>query len=258
MHPSDIILLPPYAGGLLFWPVFWIVGKNREALFWRLAKIFACTAVGLIALAAAQLLTGLFGPMQLRLINLFPIINMVSLMGSTVACFQVSTGQVQSFLQRNFIAVVGIPFFSVMVMFLVGGCKNIDIALHEARTTATVLPPTEGHSRKSIRYCYEVDGHKYIGGATREILLIPQAALLKSGIAHFTRPFPLLGVPSNSWASFVWAPSLRGAPPSYPAARNAGIERTRRAANGHTSEDKRHAEQEAQTSFNGFSTMPLR
>jgi len=49
-------------------------------------------------------------------------------------------------------------------MFLVGGCKNIDIALHEARTTATVLPPTEGHGRKGIDHSYEVDGHTYIGG----------------------------------------------------------------------------------------------
>jgi hypothetical protein len=89
---------------------------------------------------------------------------MVSLMGSTVACFQASTGRVRSFLQRNFIAVVGIPFFSVMVMFLIGGCKNIDIALHEARTTATVLPATESHGRKGIRYSYEVDSHTYIGG----------------------------------------------------------------------------------------------
>lgn len=164
MHPSDIILVPPYAGGLLFWPVFWIVSNNREALFWRLARIFAWTAVGLIALAAAQSFIGFFGSTQVPLINFLPAINMVSLMVSTVACFQASTGRVRCFLQRNFIAVVGIPFFSVMVMFLVGGCKDIDIALHEARTTATVLPATESHSRKGIRYSYEVDGHTYTGG----------------------------------------------------------------------------------------------
>jgi hypothetical protein len=54
-----------------------------------------------------------------------------------------------------------------MVMFLVGGCRNLDIALHEGRTTATVLA-TEHRGRKSVRYsyvhyAYEVEGRLYLG-----------------------------------------------------------------------------------------------
>jgi hypothetical protein len=87
MHASDIILLPPYAGGLLVWPVFWIVSRNRGALFWELAKVFAWTAAGLAALAAGQWLTGVLSSARIPLINLFPVVNLVSLMASAVPFF---------------------------------------------------------------------------------------------------------------------------------------------------------------------------
>jgi hypothetical protein len=165
LHPSDVILLPPYAGGLLFWPVFWILSNDRGALFWRLARIFAGTALCLAALAAVQMLAAIVGWPTFQFTNLYPIVNLGSLMISTVALFQSTTGQTRAFLERNFIAVTGIPFFTAMVMFLVGGCKNLDIALHPATAIATVLPRPESHSGRSkgIRYEYEVDGHSYTG-----------------------------------------------------------------------------------------------
>lgn len=139
-----------------------MVSNNRGRLFWELGKIFGWTAAGLATLAAGQWLTSIFCATAIPLLNFCPVVNFVSLMVSAAACFRASTGRVRSFLQRNFIAVAGIPGFSLMVMFL-GGCKNIDIALHEARTTAIVLSPTEGRGRKGIRYSYEVDGRTYIG-----------------------------------------------------------------------------------------------
>lgn len=164
MHPSDIILLPPYAGGLLVWPIFCMSSSNRGMLFRELAKVFGWTLAGLALLGAGQWLIGLFKFTSVSLLHLFPVVNLFSLMVSTVAFFRASTGRVRSFLERNFIAVVGIPGFSLVVMFLVGGCRDIDIALHEGRTTATVLPRTEGPGRKYIRYSYEVDGQTYGGG----------------------------------------------------------------------------------------------
>jgi hypothetical protein len=65
--------------------------------------------------------------------------------------------------QRHFFAPVGIPLFAVFIM-VIGGCKNIDIALHEGRTTATVTGVD--HSRGghgALLYRYEVDGHPYSG-----------------------------------------------------------------------------------------------
>jgi hypothetical protein len=163
MHLSDAILIPPYAGGLLFWPVFWIVSDNRGALFWNLGKIFGWTAAGLVALTAGQWLSGVITSNPLPLINFLPAVNLISLLGSEVACFRASSGRTLAFLQRNFIAVAGIPAFSLMVMFLVGGCRSLDIAFHEGRTTATVLPSTGSGGRKSIHYSYEVDGRAYSG-----------------------------------------------------------------------------------------------
>ncbi len=162
MHPSDVILIPPYAGGLLVWPVFWMFSKNRGVLFRELRKVFGWTAVGLALVAAVQWLIGLLSSSSVSLLQLFPAINLVSVMASTVTFFRVSTGNTRAFLERNFIAVVGIPGFSLMVMFLVGGCRNIDIALHEGRATATVLPAVSS-GRKSIEYSYLVDGRTYTG-----------------------------------------------------------------------------------------------
>ena len=156
MYPSDLILLPPYAGGLLFWPVFWILSNERGATFWRLARIFAGTAMCLALLVEGQSLAGIFGWSPFRLTNFCPIVNLGSLMISTVALFQGTTGQTRRFLERHFIAITGIPFFTAMVMFVIGGCRNVDIALHPATTTATVLPfpqnnPRSGRS-KGIHY----------------------------------------------------------------------------------------------------------
>lgn len=163
MHPSDAILILPYAGGLLVWPVFCILSGNRDKLFRELAKIFGWTAAALAALAAAQWLIGFFSSIQVSLINFFPILNLFSLLASMVVFFQASAGPVRSFLERNFIAMAGIPAFSLMVMLPLGGCRNLDIALHEGRTIATVLPEIDSSSRKSIRYSYEVNDCKYTG-----------------------------------------------------------------------------------------------
>jgi len=65
--------------------------------------------------------------------------------------------------QRHFFATVCIPLFAVFIM-VIGGCKNIDIALHEARTTATVTGVDNsrgGHG--ALLYRYEVGGHPYSG-----------------------------------------------------------------------------------------------
>ena len=167
MYPSDLILLPPYAGGLLFWPVFWILSNERGAIFWRLARIFAVTAMCLALLVAGQSLAGIFGWSPFRLTNFCPIVNLRSLMISTVALFQGTTGQTRRFLERHFIAIIGIPFFTAMVMFVIGGCTNVDIALHPATTTATVLPFPQNNPRsvrsKGIHYEYEVEGRAYAG-----------------------------------------------------------------------------------------------
>ena len=71
--------------------------------------------------------------------------------------------QVLPIWQQHFFAAVGIPFFAVFIMFI-GGCRNIDIALHEARTIATVTGihhSPGGH--RAFLYRYDVDGRSYSG-----------------------------------------------------------------------------------------------
>ena len=120
MHPSDLILLPPYGGGLLFWPVFWLISKNRGPLSRQLGKIFGWTAAEIGLLAGGHWLLGVFTSTRIPLLNFIPVVNFVSLLLSLAACFQASTGRLRLLLQRHFIAAAGIPGFSLMVMFLVG------------------------------------------------------------------------------------------------------------------------------------------
>ena len=67
------------------------------------------------------------------------------------------------FFQSHFFARVGIPAFFVFIL-LIGGCRNIDVALHEARTTATVTGVDHGRGgHGALLYRYEVDGQTYSG-----------------------------------------------------------------------------------------------
>ena len=163
MHLTDIILLPRYLASLLFLPVFWVFSGNRGALFRRLARIFGWTLAAFILLATANWIIGLSGPAPGLFSRFSPLINFASLLASTIACLSESTGSVRAFVERNFIGIFGPALFCAFVMFIGPGCRNIEIALHEARTTATVLP-AEHHPRRGITYSYQVEGQAYRGG----------------------------------------------------------------------------------------------
>jgi len=230
VHLTDIILLPRYIASLLFLPVFWVFSENRGALFRRLARIFGCTVAALVLLASANWIIGLSGPAPGLFGGFSPLINFASLLASTIACLSESAVSVRAFVERNFIGVFGPPFFCAFIMLVGPGCRNIDIALHEGRTTATVLP-AEHHPRRGITYSYQVEGQSYSGGgdpgnppyppgSTFEI----RYSTLHPSFSTARNPFEFVGImcAGSGFAlavSFIARNSRRTPKPSSPASR---------------------------------------
>ena len=85
------ILIPYYAGGLLFWPLFRIFSRRTSSRSQRLWRVFIVTLVILVALGGVfgvVALLGRFNHNWLWGTLWFPLINLVSLGCSVVACFE--------------------------------------------------------------------------------------------------------------------------------------------------------------------------
>jgi hypothetical protein len=100
--------------------------------------------------------------------------------------------------QRHFFAGVAIPAFFVFIL-AIGGCRNIDIALHEARTTATV---TGLGSHGVILYRYDVGGHAYSGSGDPGNPPYPEGSTFEIRYSTTHPSFSIAGHPSTIFGQF--------------------------------------------------------
>jgi hypothetical protein len=105
--------------------------------------------------------------------------------------------------QRHFFAGVAIPCFAVIVLLL-GGLKNIEIILHEARTTATVTDiQSSSRGRSTLYYRYEIDGQAYTGtGAPDHPLEGPPYTNGTTFEIRYSTAHPSFSTAKNPWTLF--------------------------------------------------------
>ncbi len=155
---SHLVLIPYYAGALFFWPTFQLFTRKPAPVSRSLRRVFLVTFLALGSVAVA---VELIGDDQLWRIVLFPLINLSSLMFSIEACVGKGEAKLRFLQTPRLAAAAGIVFVVTAMMYLVGGFIKLDIMLHEARTTATVVGIG---SHGVLKYQYEVDSHIYNGG----------------------------------------------------------------------------------------------
>ena len=154
---SDILVIPIFAGGLFFLPIFLIVSRDSSPRLRRqLRLIFVVAMVVLGALAVAAKLTGRHFTSG---IGLFPAVNFLAVAFSSALCIRDNKSFQQRLLKPRVAAVAAMTFVVTVIIFF-GGLQNLDVALHEARTTATV---TGRGSHGVLLYQYQVDGKVYEG-----------------------------------------------------------------------------------------------
>jgi hypothetical protein len=105
--------------------------------------------------------------------------------------------------QRHFFAGVGIPCFAVFIL-LFGGLKNIEIILHEGRTTATVTEVRSiGRGRSALYYSYEIDGHTYTGsGGPDHPPFTPPYSAGSTFEIRYSTAHPSFSTAQNPWTLF--------------------------------------------------------
>ena len=105
--------------------------------------------------------------------------------------------------QRHFFAGVAIPCWAMFILVL-GGFKNIEIILHEARTTATVTDiQSSGRGRSTLYYRYEIDGHAYTGtGGPDHPLEGPPYTNGTTFEIRYSTAHPSFSTAQNPWTLF--------------------------------------------------------
>lgn len=152
---GSLIVIPHFAGGLFFWPLHRVFARTPHPVLNRqLALIFTAALLALAGLAMAIKLSShdaWWGT------ELFPAINFIAILTSSMACLRSDASHQELFSRPPVAAIAGVIFVFMAVMFM-GGFRNLDIMLHESRTTATV---TGIGSHGAVLYEYTVDGHIY-------------------------------------------------------------------------------------------------
>jgi hypothetical protein len=152
---GSLVVIPHFAGGLFFWPLYRVFARTRNPVLNRqLALIFLAALVALAGLAAVIKLAGndtWWGT------GLFSAINFAAILISSMACLRSNASNQELFSRPPVAAIAGATFVFMAVMFM-GGFRNLDILLHESRTTATI---TGTGSHGATLYEYNVDGHVY-------------------------------------------------------------------------------------------------
>jgi hypothetical protein len=156
---GSLVVIPHFAGGLFFWPLYRVFARNPNPVLNRqLALIFLAALLALAGLTGVLLWAGNEAWWKT---GLFPVINFVVILLSSVACMRSDASSQERFSKPHVAATAGAAFVFAAVMLVGGGFRNLDIMLHEARTTATV---TGIGSHGVILYKYQVDGHIYGSG----------------------------------------------------------------------------------------------
>ena len=124
------------------------------------------------------------------------------------------------------LALAGFPFFAGFIM-LFHGCRDIDIALHEASTTATV---TGSGSHDAIFYVYHVGGDTYTGTGDpgHEYAPFPVGSTfdIRYSTIHPSRstahhPLRFIGEIAVAWVFLGWLLYLHHSRTTKPRTRNA-------------------------------------
>lgn len=157
---SNLFVIPHFAGGLLFLPVFFLFNRSPgPVLKRRLILIFVATLVGLTVLA---LVIKLVGDDSSWGTSTFSWVNLAAILGSSMACIRDDKAK-QLLLSKPLVAAAAAMTFVATCVMFHGGFRNLDIALHEARTIATV---TGTGSHGAVLYQYNVNGRTYKGAGS--------------------------------------------------------------------------------------------
>jgi hypothetical protein len=153
---SHLLLVPHFAGGLLVWPLYCLIVREKGPVSKHLFQIFLITAVVLSVLAGKIILFG--DPTQWG-IGFFPFINFGSVLCSATTRLRMYPEEMKERFERPRVAAAcGVGFVVTAMMFMFG-FRSFDILLHEARATAAV---TGGH--RGISYQFEASGRTWTGG----------------------------------------------------------------------------------------------
>lgn len=155
---SYLILLPHFAAGLFFWPLFLLFKRDAPALSRQLRTIFLVTlAVNVVAIVTAMLI----GNHQVWNSQVFPFLNLFSLMASAWTCMGKGRSNVEWTQEPRYAAVLAASFIGVIGTLMMGGFIHLDIFFEGVRTTATTVPNPSEH--RVIKYEYSVAGRTYTG-----------------------------------------------------------------------------------------------